>query len=532
MKATSFFKVGFSVVLAIIVSSIAVFPAAGEGKKGGTLVAVINHAPRHLNGAVQTGIATMMCSAQLFASPIMYDDKWKPHPYLAESWAFSDDGLSLTLKLVKGATFHDGKPITSEDMAFSIMTMKAKHPFRSMMEPVEKVDTPDAHTAVIRLAKPHPALLLAMSPPLCPIIPKHVFGDGQDIQTHPMNLAPVGSGPFKFVEFKAGEHLVLERYENFFIKDRPYLDRFILKIIPDSVNRLVSLEKGEAQMDVFLNNSSDIKQMSRLSGIKVNPMGEAIGGVFWLAFNTIRKPLDDKRVRQAISYCVDRDFLLNKLLLGVPKRATGPIDPSSPLYSADVQLYNIDLDKANKLLDEAGHPKGKDGTRFALTIDYTPAGPDWKTIAEYIKAQLKKIGIDGQIRQSPDFPTWAKWVSNFDFDLTLDSLWNWADPVIGAHRAYLTSNIRKGVIFSNTQSYSNPKVDELLNQAGSEMDPIKRKALYAEFQKIVVDDAPVTYILMTPFYVGYHQGLKNVCDTIWGTINPMHEVYWEAAPGK
>ena len=100
----------------------------------------------------------------------------------------SADGLTVTLNLVKGATFHDGKPITSEDVAFSIMTIKKNHPFKTMFAPVENIDTSDPHTAVLKLSQPHPAILLAMSPPLCPIIPNHVFGDGQDIKKHPMNL--------------------------------------------------------------------------------------------------------------------------------------------------------------------------------------------------------------------------------------------------------------------------------------------------------------------------------------------------------
>ena len=147
-------------------------------KRGGTLVVGWTQTPRHLNGAVQSGVATALSSTQLFASPLRFDDKWNPQPYLAESWALSKDGKSLTLNLRKGAVFHDGKPITSADVAFSIMAIKANHPFTTMLGPVEKVDTPDPHTAIVRMNTPHPAIVLAMSPALCPILPKHVYGDG------------------------------------------------------------------------------------------------------------------------------------------------------------------------------------------------------------------------------------------------------------------------------------------------------------------------------------------------------------------
>src|SRR4051812_43413943 len=140
--------------------------AADEVRKGGTLVIASTQTPRHLNGAVQSGIATAGPSTQLFASPLRYDDKWNPQPYLAETWKLADDGRSLTLNLRKNAVFHDGKPITSADVAFTVMAIKANHPFQTMMGPVERVDTPDAYTAIIRMNAPHPAILLAMSPAL------------------------------------------------------------------------------------------------------------------------------------------------------------------------------------------------------------------------------------------------------------------------------------------------------------------------------------------------------------------------------
>ncbi|MFQ9491341.1 MAG: ABC transporter substrate-binding protein [Bilophila wadsworthia] len=157
---------------------------------GQELTVIMKSPPMHLNNAVTSSTQTIQIATQLFASPLRYDLDWNPEPYLASSWSFSEDKKSLTLHLVPDAVFHDGKPVTSEDVAFSIMAIKANHPFKTMFEPVEAVDTPDPHTAVIRLSKPHPAILLCLAPPLCPIIPKHVYGDGQDVRTHPANSAP------------------------------------------------------------------------------------------------------------------------------------------------------------------------------------------------------------------------------------------------------------------------------------------------------------------------------------------------------
>jgi peptide/nickel transport system substrate-binding protein len=143
---------------------------------------------------------------------------------------------------------------------------------------------------------------------------------------------------------------------------------------------------------------------------------------------------------------------------------------------------------------------------------------------EFMKPALAKIGIETNIRLSPDFPTWARRVSSFQFDMTIDSVWNWGDPVIGVHRTWLTSNIRSGVIWSNTQSYSNPKVDELLAQAGQEMDIKKRTAQYKEFQKIVVDEVPVAFIYEQIFVEAYTNKVTKFPKGIWGTLEALTNI--------
>ena len=149
-------------VAATMMSGVATTSAvAEEAKRGGTLVAALSTNVRNLNPAVQSGIATGFPGSQLFAAPLRYDENWTPQPYLAKSWEVSEDGLRVTLNLVDNAKFHDGKPVTSEDVAFSVEVIKAHHPFKSMFAPVTSVDTPDAHTAILNLSQPHPALMLA-----------------------------------------------------------------------------------------------------------------------------------------------------------------------------------------------------------------------------------------------------------------------------------------------------------------------------------------------------------------------------------
>ena len=192
-------------------------PAVGQTQRA-TLVIGSPYPSRTLNPAVATGIPTMMPGIQIFASPLRVGADWKPQPYLAERFELSPDNRSVKLQLRRDAVFHDGRPITSEDVQFSIEALRDSHPFRTMFGPVNAVTLEDRHTAVVRLKEPHPALLLAMTTSLCPILPKHVYGDGQPLATHPRNSQqPVGSGAFRVADFKPGESLTLERFDRFFL---------------------------------------------------------------------------------------------------------------------------------------------------------------------------------------------------------------------------------------------------------------------------------------------------------------------------
>ena len=499
---------------------------ADSHKKGGTLIMSVGATPRHLNPAVLSGIDTGAPGAQLFATPLRFDENWNPQPYLAESWSISDDGLSVTLNLVKGATFHDGKPITSKDVAFSIKTIKAHHPFKTMFGAVKRVDTPDSHTAVIRLSKPHPALLLALSSQLGAVIPEHIYGDGQDPKTHPRNSENVvGSGPFKLVEFVRDQHIILEKNENFFLEGKPYLDKIVMRIIKDPSARSLGRENGEIHLSAFESTPQDILHSKGIAHLTATDKGyAAIGPITWLAFNTKSKPTSDVRVRQAIAYAVDRNFLINAVMRGTSKPAYTGIHPDSIFHEPNVERYDLDINKANQILDDAGYSKNSDGIRFPLNIDY--GWPSAKPMAEYMKPQLKKIGIDVTVRTSAGFPAWAKTVSNWEFDMTVDVVFNWGDPVIGVHRTYLCENAKKGVIWSNTQQYCNPEVDQILEKAGQENDRNQRIALYSKAQKLISKDVPIYFTDTVPYHTIYnHKKVGNPPSTIWGTCSPLDEVF-------
>ncbi len=183
--------------------------------------------------------------------------------------------------------------------------------------------------------------------------------------------------------------------------------------------------------------------------------------------------------------------------------------------------FALDAGEAAAMLDAAGHKAGADGERFKLTIDYLPGADDQqKNVAEYIRGQLKKIGITVEVRASADFPAWSKRMATHDFDMSMDIVFNWGDPVIGVARTYVSSNI-KPIVWTNTQSYKNKEVDQLLATAGGVLDPVKRKAYYATFEKIVTDDLPIEFINVVPYHTAASKKVGNLPTTSGGRCRPI-----------
>jgi peptide/nickel transport system substrate-binding protein len=488
---------------------------------GGTLIIGSTQVPRHLNGTVQSGYATAVPGTQLNASPLLYDAEYNPMPYLAESWEVADDGLSVTLHLVEDAVFHDGMPITSADVAFSIQTVQAHHPFKPMYAPVTSVDTPDDHTAVINLSQPHPAILLAMSPGLLPIIPKHIFDDGQEMPTHPRNTEDfVGSGPFRLAEYEPGTIIRMERFDDFFIEDTPCLDEIVMEITPDPTAIVLGLENGTTHLSSTLGPQANVLRLMDNPDVEVSSKGhEAIGQVQWMEMNVNDPALSDKRVRQAIAYALDREFLAEVIDLGLTFPVPTGIVTASPFHNTNVNHYDKDVDRAKELLAEAGYGPGE----LQLTIDYIP--PTQVIYAEYVVQALEEAGIVTELSVSPDFPTWAQRVAAGEFQMTINNVWNWGDPVIGVHRTYLCDN-RVGVIWTNNTGYCNPEVDGILAAAGQELDAAERARLYGQFQEIVADEVPIYFLTTPPFWQAYNPVVMNPpTNNIWGQMSPMHQVW-------
>jgi len=498
----------------------------GTPQPGGTYIVGTTQVIAQANPAIGGGAGPMMIGAQVFAGLVLTADDFSPEPYLAESWQFSPDNRSVTFKIRGETTFHDGTPVTSEDVAFSILAVKKYHSFKSMFAKVTDVEAPDATTVIVRLSEPNAALLACLTPATAPILPKHIYGDGQDLRTHPRNTQDViGSGPFRLTKFEPRTEIRMTKYDNFFQPDRPFVDEVVYRPDPSGNTILLQLQQGEIH-SLRTGDSVQLQQLRAQPTIEVADKGlQAISGVGLVVVNMENQYLKNPKVRQAIAYSMDRRYILEQVLGGEAAAADSVLPPIDQFYSDNVTKYSYDVAKAKVLLAEAGYPNG-----FSLRIDYIPGVREFcASMAEYMKEALKAIGITATIISSPDTATLAQHISTGDYDVYLHLSLGYGDPVVGVHSLYESAAIG-GPYPSNAPRYSSSEVDDLLEQAGQEMNLARRKEIYAEFQKVVSDDLPVIPFAQYRPRVAYFPAVvRNPNLGVWESLSPLKDV-WVTAP--
>ncbi|MGD9946671.1 MAG: ABC transporter substrate-binding protein, partial [Burkholderiaceae bacterium] len=309
---------------------------------------------------------------------------------------------------------------------------------------------------------------------------------------NPALNAPIGTGPFKFAEWRKGQYIRLVRNPDYWDKPKPYLDELVLQVIPDGGARAASLEAGETLMGLFNPVAlSDAARIGRLPNLSVVTTGyQRLAPMYLMEFNLNKKPMSEPKVRQALAHAINRDFIVKNIYFGFGKPATGPIASTSSQYTTEgVTQYRSDIAAARRLLDEAGYPPAAGGMRFKMTLD-TLRDPETLRTAEYLRQALRPLGIEVELRNS-DLGTFIRNVyADYGFDATLNFINTLPDPTMGVDRFYLSSNIKKGTPFVNT-SVRIPAIDELLTKARFENDPVKRKAMFADFQRIAQQQVPI-----------------------------------------
>ena len=508
---------------------------ASGPQQGGTLSMLVQPEVPTLAGYLSTSMPVGQTASKVYDGLLEYNFDLSPRACLAESWNVSDDGMTITFKLQRGVKFHDGKPFTSADVKFSIEVLSQYHPRgKGNFAQVQSIETPDDYTVILKMNNPSPSMMMAFSGYESPIIPKHLF-EGTDVKASEYANKPIGTGPFKFVEWKRGQYMRFDRNPNYWRKDQPYLDRVVVRTIHDTATRSAVLEKGEAHLTGFGGVPyNDAARLAKFPSIVVTTKGyENFSPIVELGFNTKQAPFDNKKVRQAVAYAIDRKFVIENIWFGFGNVATGPINSNfraSGLYTDDVKNYDVPnrLDLANQLLDEAGYPKKENGIRFEINHDLTPYGEEYQRFGEYTAQQLQKIGIKVKIRYE-DVATWLRRIyTNYDFQMTSNWLNTFADPVLGVHRLYHSKEIKPGTVFKNASRWSSPRTDELMDKATVEPDPRKRAQYYHEFQKILTEEVPVTWILEIKFPTVYNAKFVDLINTSIGICGSFNSAYIKA----
>ncbi len=428
---------------------------------------VINLDPQ---GTAAAERMTIILGRHLFDTLITWDAAAKKfQPALAERWR-SLDPTTWEFQLRHGVRFHDGSEFTSAAVATSIeRTQTIRGPITPLFALVASVDTPDPYRVVIKTRTPMGTLLsnltlLYLVPAGTPATP--AFGEH-----------PIGTGPFKFVEFVRDTRVVLEANPTYWRRGIPKLQRLIWVDIPELSGRMTALETGEIDMTVQL-TPEEIKRLKGSQTIRID-----IGPTFYTRFlwiNPTHKPWDDVKVRQALQHALNISAITSSLVAGIAKPALGPI-ASNVLCATDFQPYGYNTTLSRRLLAEAGYPQG-----FDTDLKWSEALPREREVADAITGQLALVGIRVKNTLQPR-AIWLDDLLKLNWDLNLlgtGAVTGDADYTLG--RLYHSRAKRTG--------YANPEVDSLLDQAVASVDTKKRCELYRRVNEILWTEGPVVFL--------------------------------------
>lgn len=484
--------------------------APPQGDRSGTLVVALTSDPGHLNPAITTGGGVHTAADLLYDGLVDLDEEQRPIPALAERWEVEEGGARYRFHLRPGVTWHDGTPFTAADVKFTFDSILLRFHARtraSLGRALTAITTPDSLTVEFRFRHPYAPLLQQLNVVEAPIVPRHVYR-GIDPLTAPANRAPVGTGPYRFEAYVPDAEIRYEANPDYF-GGTPAVPRVVLRVIPDEGLQVVALEAGEVDW-LFGVPGPDRARLQRNPAIGFLETGLNPGGsncVTTLAFNLDRSLFHDVRVRRAIGHAIDRAQILERVLFGQGRVATAPITSGIPFaHAADVAVPAHDTAAANRLLDEAGWPRGPEGIRVAQGAFGLPDGtrlaiqflhfPSFAAYADLLRAQLRLVGIDLVLVPSEPAVFVDAVFRARNFDMGIISYCQGTDPEIGARRMYVSEMIAP-VPFSNAAGYRNPEMDSLWNAAQQTLDVETRRRTYRRIQEIAIHDMPYVWLVET-----------------------------------
>lgn len=490
--------------------------AAYPPESGGTMVDAMSGEPSGLIPMIAGESAASAIASHIFNSLLRYDRNLELQGELAKSWEVSPDQKTITFHLKPGLKWADGQPLTSDDALFTwqlVTDDKTRTPYGSDYKLVAKAEAPDPLTFRVSYAQPYAPALDSWAG--LQIMPKHLLA-GQDINNTPFARKPVGSSYYQLEEWKNGERISLARNPNSTLGP-PHIDRLVSRFIPDPASQFLEL----------MADNIDVMNLNPIQYARIVPARPQLNkrialykelgnGYTYLGFNLKHAPFDDVRVRQAINYAIDKQELIDGVLLGLGEPIASPYKPGTRWVNPQLKPYAYDVEKAKRLLKEAGFEDhdgdgilDRDGKPLSFEI-ITNQNKEREMSAVLIQRRLKEIGIDVKIRVLEWASFLGRYIKTGDFDVVVLGWSLSLDP--DQFSIWHSSQNKPGQF--NFINYNNPQVDKLLEQGRHELDPDKRMKIYHEFSRILLEDSPVVYL-----YEGY--GLPAISKRVRGIDNTL-----------
>ncbi len=464
------------ILIILVVMLLGLAPSAYAADPPGELRVAIPWTPENLDPSMNLSSIRAQVGMSIFDSLVGRDPENRIVPELAESWKLVDDN-TWQFRLRKRIVFHDGEPFNAEAVRFTVQRVldpNQKSPNRANIAEISKIEVVDDFTVRLITRQPYAALLNRLID--FPILPPTYIAEKGD-----QNFAarPVGTGPFRFVELVRDDRMVVEAFDGHW-RGAPKIRRIIFRPIPEPFTRVAALRNGE--VDLITNVPPNLaRELERVSGIKVSRVPST--WIIYLGLNAFKKPLSDVRVRQALNYATDVDAIIKNVLEGNGRRTPGPFTPLMFGYDPNVKGYSYDPAKAKRLLAEAGYPDG-----LEITLD-SPDGryQGDKEIAEALAGQWQKTGFKPKVQVAEWGAYFKRYLGKQFPDAYLLGL---GGPMQDVDELYnLVSSKGRGLY------YKYEKVDMLFDAGRSTMDPAKRRRIYSDLGKAMVEDATWVFLM-------------------------------------
>ncbi|CAN5139083.1 peptide-binding protein [soil metagenome] len=483
---------------------------------GGSLVVLMDGEPDNLNPLTYDTKPASDVAHLIFRNLARRDTSLSNYqPDLAQSWELSPDSSSVILQLRRDVRWHDGQPVTAEDVVWTIQQQQSEgiaSPRRSDVAAIGEVTARDSFTVEAKLAKPGPYAVNA----LLEVIPapKHLLGNvsAEQMRTHPFGRNPVGNGIFRFVNWRPGQQLTIAANPDA-PEGRPALNQIVLRFVPDA-NAAVTQLMGGQEGDLLKISPEQSRTLEGANNVEVHSAARVRPG--WIAWNARRAPLDDVNVRRALLMGIDRNALVKGLFGERGEPALSPIPPRLAEHNPGARPIPFNPQMAGQLLDQAGWRdtngdgiRDKGGRPLRIELEYSTADQTRNDMAVAIQAMLSRIGV--QLVPKPyERTTWVSRLRAGEFQGSFWG-WGWGPGVVGpnAEAVFHSRSIPPGSGV-NFARYSNPRVDALIDSALVTFDPARNKQIWASLEQQLIDDAVYAPIFLDPELFGVNSRFANV----------------------